>query len=103
MIDPPVLSTPLPLESHIFLTNTALVLTVINRDGEIRMRAIAQQIGITERAVQRIVDHLITEGYLIVNKSGKRNTYQINRDQMLGFPFHDCRLSQLLQLCEKRD
>ena len=103
MFDSSLSNPVMPIESHIFLTNTALVLTLINRNGEIRMREIAQRIGITEIAVQGIVDHLITEEYLVVNSSNGRNLYHVNRDRVLGSPFNDCPLGSFLQLCETQD
>ncbi len=58
-----------------FLTNYAHVLLLIASDPSILMRELASQIGITERAVQRIVDDLTTAGYLVVTKDGRRNRY----------------------------
>jgi MarR family len=65
--------------SHEFtlLTNHAHVLVVIAQKPDVRMREIATVVGITERAVQRIVDDLTATGYLIVTKDGRRNRYQV--------------------------
>lgn len=60
-----------------FFTNHAHVLFLIARDGDLRMREIAAEIGITERAVQRIVEELTGYGYLKVTKDGRRNRYQV--------------------------
>ncbi len=62
---------------YTFLTNHAHVLLLIAHDREMRMREMALSVGITERAVQRIVDDLSTSGYLTVTKQGRRNRYQI--------------------------
>ena len=58
---------PVPANPHqfTFLTNYAHVLLLIASDPGILMRELALQIGITERAVQRIVDDLTTAGYLL--------------------------------------
>jgi predicted transcriptional regulator len=50
------------------------------------MREIAANVGITERAVQRIVDELTTCGYISVTKDGRRNRYEIRRDHQLHHP-----------------
>lgn len=68
-------STYAIVQEHGFtlLTNHALVLVLIARARDIRMREIASHIGITERAVQRIIDDLTTHGYLAIVKDGRRN------------------------------
>ena len=50
------------------------------------MRELAQQVGITERAVQRIVADLIETGYVARARSGRQNTYQVRVDQRLKHP-----------------
>jgi Predicted transcriptional regulator len=61
-----------------FLTNHAHVLLCIARDPHVRARDIAQQIGITERAAQRILADLITDAYVKRTKVGRRNHYTID-------------------------
>jgi hypothetical protein len=61
-----------------FLTNHAHVLICLARDGDLRMRDLAVQVGITERAVQRIVHDLVAGGFLRVAKDGRRNHYTVN-------------------------
>ncbi len=58
-----------------FLTSHGLVLLAIAQDPDIRLRDVAGQVGITERAVQRIVADLIDAGYLSRSRSGRRNVY----------------------------
>lgn len=41
-----------------FLTNHAHVLLCLARDPELRLRDVAERVGVTERAVQRIVADL---------------------------------------------
>ncbi len=53
---------------------------LIARYPDIRMRELATRVGITERAVQRIVDDLTTYSYLIVTKDGRRNRYVVKAD-----------------------
>lgn len=68
------------------LTNHAHVLVIIAQSPDVRMREIASRVGITERAVQRIVDDLTTTGYIVVTKSGRRNRYEIRLDLPLRHP-----------------
>jgi DNA-binding MarR family transcriptional regulator len=62
-----------------FLTNHAQVLLCIARDPGTRMREIGDHLGITERAVHRIVKELTGSGYLSSERDGRRNRYTINR------------------------
>lgn len=61
-----------------FLTNHAQVLICIARDPGIRLRDIGERLGITERAVHRIVDALAAAGYITRQRNGRRNQYTIN-------------------------
>ncbi|MFM7148924.1 MAG: helix-turn-helix transcriptional regulator [Gemmataceae bacterium] len=61
-----------------FLSNHSHVLLVIARDPGIRMREVAEKVGITERAVQRIVAELVAGGYLERERTGRRNHYRVH-------------------------
>jgi len=69
-----------------FLTNHAHVLFCIAQDPEIRIRDVALKVGITERAVQRIVADLQAQGYVTIFKEGRRNRYRVNFDLPLRHP-----------------
>jgi predicted ArsR family transcriptional regulator len=77
-----------PEASHVwtFLTNHMHVLVVLSRDPEMRIRDMSEQVGITQRAVQRILAELIEEGILRVEKTGRRNRYKIQRSTRLRHP-----------------
>jgi predicted transcriptional regulator len=75
-----------PTSGWTFLTNHAHVLFCIADDPEVRLRDVAARVGITERAVQRIVTDLENEGYLAVSKEGRRNRYQVHYDRPLRHP-----------------
>lgn len=68
------------------LTNHGHVLTLIAHQSDIRMREIAAAVGITERAVQRIVDELTICGYISVTKDGRCNRYEVRNDHPLHHP-----------------
>lgn len=75
-----------PAAGWTFLTNHAHVLFCIAQDTEVRLRDVAARVGITERAVQRIVTDLEAEGYLAVTKEGRRNRYRIDYERRLRHP-----------------
>jgi predicted transcriptional regulator len=69
-----------------FLTNHTHVLLSIARAPDIRLRDVALQVGITERAAQRIVAELVEGGYLSLTKIGRRNHYQVHPDLPFRHP-----------------
>jgi DNA-binding transcriptional ArsR family regulator len=69
-----------------FLTNHAHVLLCIAADPEARMRDVAARVGITERAVQRIVAELEGAGYLVRERDGRRNRYEVCEHLPLRHP-----------------
>jgi len=87
------------MEGWTFLTNHSHVLLSIVADPEIRLRDVAQKVGITERAAQRIVADLIEAGYLMSTKVGRRNCYTVDPDRSLRHPVEQhCRVASLLSL-----
>lgn len=74
-------------ETHwTFFTNHAHVLICLARNPEQPLREVALAVGITERAVQRIVADLENSGYLKRTKHGRRNHYRIHPDIALRHP-----------------
>ncbi len=69
-----------------FLSNHTHVLFLLCRDPDLRMRDIAEKVEITERAVQRIIHDLVEEGYLVVEKEGRRNHYEPQLTKHLRHP-----------------
>lgn len=69
-----------------FLTNHGHVIVCVARDPGIRMRDIADRVGITERAAQRIVAELVEAGYLDRKRDGRRNQYTLNAELPLRHP-----------------
>ena len=95
--EPP--SQPQPAGTWAFLTNHAYVLLCIARDPQSRARDIAEQVGITERAAQRILADLIADGYVTRNKVGRRNHYKINPRGHLRHPvFRNLAVGPLLDV-----
>jgi DNA-binding MarR family transcriptional regulator len=63
-----------------FVTNHTQVLLCIARDPEIRLRDIADDVGITLGSAQRILADLVEAGYVKRERHGRRNRYVIDRD-----------------------
>jgi DNA-binding transcriptional ArsR family regulator len=84
-----------------FLTNHAHVLLCVARDPDIRHRDLAERVGITERAVQRIVADLIEAGYLDSVREGRRNRYHLHPDLPLRHPLErDHRIGEILAVLQ---
>jgi len=79
-----------------FLTNHAHVLLCVWEDSEARVRDIATRVGITERAVQRILQELESEQYLHRERVGRRNRYRVRADRPFRHPVEDHRPVSLL-------
>ena len=85
-----------------FLTNHAHVLVVLSNDPDLVLREVAMRVGITERAVQRIVQELEEEGFLTKERIGRRNHYQILGGKHLRHPVEShCTIDQVLDLVTK--
>jgi DNA-binding MarR family transcriptional regulator len=87
-----------------FLSNHTQVLLCLHRDPNARFRDIAQRVGITERAAQRIVAELVESGYVESERNGRRNHYSINTDIAMRHPAqrgHE--VGELLDLLESKD
>jgi predicted transcriptional regulator len=63
-----------------FLTNHAEVLAFIYVDPNARIRDVCKSLGITERTATKVVAELVEDGYLSVEKEGRRNHYKVRRD-----------------------
>ena len=87
-----------------FLTNHAHVLFCIAQDSEIRLRDVAERVGITERAVQRIVTELEDGTYITRHRNGRRNSYIVHKNLNLRHPIEShCSVSDLLDLIVTSD
>lgn len=62
-----------------FFSNYGHVLVCLSRNNQARLRDVAQEVGITERAVQKIVRDLQDAGFIAIRKQGRCNRYRINR------------------------
>jgi len=82
-----------------FLSNHTHVLVCLAADGDLTVRDIAARVGITERAVLRIVAELEQAGVLTREREGRRNRYRIDLEARLRHPLEaHCRIGELLAL-----
>ena len=85
--------------SWTFLTNHAHVLAVLHSDPEKVLREVAIEVGITERAVQRIIQDLEEGGFIERERVGRQNRYRIRKEQSLRHPIEAHRkIGDLLKL-----
>ena len=69
-----------------FLSNHSHVLVCLSEDPDARIRDVAERVGITERATQRILSELIAGGYVVKTRDGRRNSYRVVTEQALRHP-----------------
>jgi DNA-binding transcriptional ArsR family regulator len=82
-----------------FLTNHAHVLILLSRNPTMVLRQVALHIGITERAVQRIIADLEEDGFIKREKVGRNNHYRILDTRPLRHPIESHRtIGDLIRL-----
>ncbi|NCC65528.1 MAG: AsnC family transcriptional regulator [Spirochaetia bacterium] len=87
-----------------FLTNHAHVLLCIAKDNQIRIKDIAHSVGITERAVQAIINDLSLAGFLESSREGRRNTYTIHPEKQLRHPLEaEKQVQELFRLVHRAE
>lgn len=62
------------------------MLLCLHRNPRVRLRDIAETVGITERAAQRIVSDLVEAGYVSRQREGRRNRYVLNLSVPMRHP-----------------
>ena len=81
-----------------FLTNHAQVLLCLDETPDVRLRDVAERVGITERATQRILAELIEAGYVKTERIGRRNRYTVDREHAMRHSAQlDYRIGALLE------
>lgn len=82
-----------------FLSNYGHVLVCLAENPGVRLRDIAERVGITERSAQRLITHLDAAGILTRVKLGRRNSYYIDTSAHLRHPIEEhCTVGELLKL-----
>lgn len=82
-----------------FFSNHGHVLLCLASEPDMVLREVALRVGITERAVQKIIADLESGGALTREKLGRQNHYTINKTRPLRHPIEaHCKISDLLKL-----
>ena len=90
-------------EGWTFFSNNAHVLVCLTHTPQPTTREIAIHVGITERAVQRILAKLVTAGVVEVKKQGRRNNYELDLDQRLRHPLESHKtIGEFIQLIDNK-
>jgi len=79
-----------------FITNHGLALAAIARHPRSIAREIGDAVGITERAVHKIIKDLEAEGYITKTKVGRQNQYRIHSAMPLREEASDADVGELL-------
>ncbi len=96
-------NTPPPQNSgwSVF-TNHGHVLICLAQYPDRPLRDVAIRVGITERAVQRIVSELESGGYITRHREGRTNHYEINKDAHLRHPIEEhCTIGKIIRLINR--
>lgn len=79
------------------LTKHAHVLLCVARDPHMRLRDIAECVGVTERSAQQLVCELEEDNFLTRRRVGRRNAYAVHTETRLPHSLeHDAKLAELL-------
>ncbi|MEM1213474.1 MAG: winged helix-turn-helix domain-containing protein [Planctomycetota bacterium] len=85
-----------------FLSNHSHVLLLLAQQGNLRIRDLADRVGITERAVQKILSDLVAGGVLRREKVGRRNHYAVHADRALRHPVEaHCTVADLIAMVRR--
>ncbi|MBL7665810.1 MAG: MarR family transcriptional regulator [Bacteriovoracaceae bacterium] len=88
-------------EQWTFLTNYGHVIIFLDKHPDATVREISDQIGITERAVLKIISDLAHDGYLEIKKNGRNNSYIINANKTLRHKLEkSCKIKRFIQIIE---
>lgn len=103
----PVEEAPASGRQWTFLSNHGHVLVCLAQNPEARLRDVAQSVGITERAVQKIVSDLEAAGVVERERDGRRNRYRLHSERPLRHPIEAHRtvgalLAMVLERAELR-
>src|SRR5262245_41574608 len=98
------MSSPVDGKPWTFVSNHTQVLLCVAGNPEIRLRDVAEVVGITERATQRILADLVEAGYVERIRVGRRNHYEVDRGRPMRHDAqHGHRIGELLDLLESEE
>lgn len=84
-----------------FFSNHGHILLALAEDPNARLRDLADRVGITERAVHRLLAEMEEAGVISRRRDGRRNTYSIRRSARLRHPIEShCCVGDLIDLIQ---
>jgi PAS domain S-box-containing protein len=84
-----------------FFTNHLHVLALLAERPDVRLREVAREVGITERASHRIITELADDGYVTRRRIGSRNRYEVDRSTPLRHPLQsEMTVGEFLELLQ---
>jgi len=93
-----------PAASWTFLTNHGHVLVCLSQDPDLRVRDLAERVGITERAIHRILTDLTRAGYVSSVRAGRRNRYSLDLGRPMRHPLERAtRVARLVEVLGQAD
>ena len=79
------------------------MLLEVAREPDATVRELADRAGVTERQAHRILTDLVTEGYVMRERQGRRNHYRVNQQQSMRHPSVSAhRIGELLDALQSR-
>jgi DNA-binding transcriptional ArsR family regulator len=95
-------STELSPAHWTFLSNHAHVVICLSRDSNLRLRDLAQLVGITERGIHRVLSELEDAEIIEKFRDGRRNYYKINYKAYLRHPLeHHATVGDLIGILDR--
>lgn len=87
-----------------FLSNHGHVLVALKEAPDARLSELADRVGISERAIQLIVGDLERAGYVLKQRSGRRNHYTVTSGLRLRHPAErESTVDDLLSIFGRRE
>jgi predicted transcriptional regulator len=87
-----------------FISNHGHVILFLSRNPDATVREISSQVGITERAVLKIIADLSQDEYVEIIKIGRNNTYRINSNKTLRHPLEkNCKIERFVSLISQNN
>ena len=88
--------------SWTFLSNHGHVIVQLSKNPEIRIAALAESVGITERRASAIIRDLKKQGYIEAERIGRRNRYRVIHEAHLRHPLEDnCEIGKLTKIFDR--
>jgi len=88
--------------SWTFFTNHSHVLILMSLNPEISVREMSSRVGITERAVLRILSQLSEAKYVKAERVGRRNRYLVDLEKKFRHPIEaGCKIKGLISMLKK--